>query len=73
MILLQFFLLKIFSNTAAHVILGKLKVKTTLSKIPNPGTRTELQYLRGYPKHRYVQVAAPARYGPSCKSLINAN
>ena len=38
-----------------------------------PSTRTELLYLRGYPKHRYVQQAASARYGPSCKSGINVN
>ena len=51
-------------------MLGKAKAKTLLSIKPKPSTRTELQYFWGHPKHRNVQQAAPARFGPSCKSQI---
>ena len=47
------------------------KPKAQFIQKPKPRTRTELQYLRGYLKHRYVQQAAwSARYGPLCKLMV---
>ena len=61
------------NNNSYPVYVRKAKSQDPIFQKTQPSTRTELQYLRGYPKHRYVQQAAPARYGPSCKSKINAN
>ena len=61
------------NNNSYPVYVRKAKSQDPIVQKTQPSTRTELQYLRGYPKHRYVQQAAPVRYGPSCKSKMNAN